>query len=291
MYRNIKLAVLTALPVAALSVCALAQNTAPTTTTADSRPSFFQHMLQKMDTNGDGRISLDEYLAAAAARFKGIDTQNRGSIDATAIASSPETVERDERRAQSMVKRLDTTGNGFVTLDEFLAAAKKRFARLDKAGNGELTVDEMSGPRWGHARSADASVNKDPGANADARAQFAQKRFDKVDTNHDGVVSLDEYLAAATAKFQKLDTQNSGKVTAQELASSPRVLKRDERQARFEVKRLDTNGDGVVSADEFAAAAKTRFSRIDKNGDGYIDADEMPAHHWAHGGKPAPTQG
>jgi hypothetical protein len=97
MYRNIKLAVLTALPVAALSVCALAQDTAPTTTTADSRPSFFQHMLQKMDTNGDGRISLDEYLAAAAARFKGMDTQNRGSIDAAAIASSPETVEHDQR--------------------------------------------------------------------------------------------------------------------------------------------------------------------------------------------------
>src|SRR5579862_4705023 len=34
---------------------------------------FFEHMLKKWDTNGDGRISLDEYLAAAASRFQQID--------------------------------------------------------------------------------------------------------------------------------------------------------------------------------------------------------------------------
>jgi Ca2+-binding EF-hand superfamily protein len=295
MYRNIKLAVLTALPVAALSVCALAQNAAPTTTAADSRPSFFQHMLKKMDTNGDGRISLNEYLAAATARFKGIDSQNRGSIDAAAIASSAETVKRDERAAQFMVKRLDTAGNGYVTQDEFLAAAKKRFARLDKAGNGKLTPDELTAARWSHARGANAPAKEatatDATAGTNVRARFAHKRFDKLDTNHDGVVSQDEYLAAATAMYQKLDIQHGGKVTAQELASSPQALKRDERRARHVIKRLDTNGDGVVSQDEFLAAAKTRFGRIDKDADGFIDAGEMPAHRWAHGAKTAPSQG
>ena len=59
-------------------------------------------------------------------------------------------------------------------------------------------------------------------------------------------------------------------------------VKREQRFAAREVKHMDTNGDGVVSQDEYIAAAKSRFSRLDKNGDGFIDADEMPAHRWAH---------
>jgi Ca2+-binding EF-hand superfamily protein len=289
MSRNIKLAVLTALPVAALSICALAQNAAPAAA-PDARPSFFQHMLQKMDTNGDGRISLDEYLAAANARFKGIDTQNKGSIDAVAVATSPETAKREERRAQFMIKHLDSAGNGYVTQDEFLAAAKKRFARLDKTGDGKLTPDEFAASRWPRQQ-AGAAPQDAAAAHSGRRAQFAQKRFDKLDANHDGIVTQDEYLAAATTMYQKLDTQGNGKVTAQELASSPRVLKRDAQRAQRVIRRLDSNGDGVVSQDEFLAAARTRFGKLDKNSDGFINADEIPPHRWAHGGRPMPSQG
>jgi Ca2+-binding EF-hand superfamily protein len=46
------------------------------------------------------------------------------------------------------------------------------------------------------------------------------------------------------------------------------------------VEHMDTNGDGVVSQDEFLAAAKARFAKIDKNGDGFIDADEMAGQRW-----------
>ena len=63
MYRTTRLAALAALPLTALSLCASAQppnsGAAPGT-----RPDFFAHMLEQMDTNGDGRISLDEYVAA-----------------------------------------------------------------------------------------------------------------------------------------------------------------------------------------------------------------------------------
>jgi hypothetical protein len=39
----------------------------------------------------------------------------------------------------------------------------------------------------------------------------------------------------------------------------------------------DANGDGVISAQEFDAAAKARFQRMDANHDGVIDADELAA--------------
>jgi hypothetical protein len=39
----------------------------------------------------------------------------------------------------------------------------------------------------------------------------------------------------------------------------------------------DANGDGVISAQEFDAAAKARFQRMDANHDGVIDAEELAA--------------
>jgi len=282
MSRFTTLAVLAALPAALLSFCASAQDAPASSTT---HASFFQHMLQKMDTNGDGRISQDEFLAAATARFKSIDTTNQGKIDATAMLNSPAAAERMQHRAEFLVKHLDKDGNGYITRDEVVAAAQKRFARLDRKGDGKLTPDELTGR---HGRNAQAATD---GARSQARAQFVQQHFEKLDTNHDGVVTQDEFVAAATARFQQVDTQGTGRVTANEIASSPQAAERASRMAAHVVQRLDTNGDGVVSQDEFLAAAKKRFSHLDRNGDGFIDADELPAHRWAHGGKAPPAAG
>jgi len=275
MYRIItRLAV--AAPLTALSLYVSAQSGAPVAP-GGTRPDRFQHMLQKMDTNGDGRISLDEYLAAAGARFKTIDSRNKGSVDAADIASSPEAIKRIDHRANALVKRVDTAGNGYITQDEFVAAAQKRFARLDDNGDGKLTPDELAG-RW--ARAAKAQGN-----GGGRFAQLMQKRFDKADTNHDGVVSIDEYVAAAKALYAQLDTQHNGKVTASEIATSPRAQERAVRVADRLVRHMDTNGDGVVSQEEFLAAAKNRFARIDKDADGFIDAGEAAGGRFAGWGQ------
>ena len=243
------------LPLAALAIGAWAQSG---DSTAPPHPSRFQHQLEKMDTNGDGRISLNEYLAAATAHFDSIDTQHKGSIDATQLADSPAATGRIQHRADSILKHLDKAGNGYVTQDEFLAAAKKRFARKDRNGDGKLTPEELG------------------------------KHFDKLDSNHDGSVTLDEYLAAATALFHQFDSQGNGHVTAAEIAASPRTQQRTARVAAHLIKRMDSNGDGVVSREEYLAAAKTRFAKLDQNGDGFIEAGELPPHHWKHAPRQSP---
>jgi hypothetical protein len=42
------------------------------------------------------------------------------------------------------------------------------------------------------------------------------------------------------------------------------------------IKRLDKNGDGKVSRDEFDGPPD-RFGDFDRNGDGFVTADEAPA--------------
>ena len=270
MFRTIHGLTAAALTIAAAA--ALAQsNAAPA---APSRPSFFQHMLKTMDSNGDGRISLDEYLATAAQHFQSIDSQNKGAVDAADIASSPQAIARIDRRAEHMVKRLDTTGNDYVTQDEFVAAAKRRFAKLDRNGDGKLTPDELRfGRGWKGGNGATQGSGKG--------AAFAAQRFEKLDANHDGFVTADEYVAAATALFRQFDTAGNGKVTAAEIEAAPKTQERALHVASRMVKRMDTDGDGTVSKDEFLAAAKTRFSKLDKNGDGFIDANEVSGRRWS----------
>jgi Ca2+-binding EF-hand superfamily protein len=259
MHRSLRPAIFAALVVASAGV--LAQ-----TTDAPSR--FFEHMLKKLDTNGDGRISLDEFLAAATARFQQIDTQNRGSVTVDQIANSPKALERMQRRAEHVVEHLDKANNGYITQDEFIAAAKQRFAKLDKNGDGKLTPDEMNRSRGERASSPSGK-----------HGQFAERRFE-LDANHDGVVTLNEYVAAAVTKYKELDSAGNGRVTADEIANSPKAHERAERVAERVAKRLDTNGNGVITKDEFLAAAKQRFAKLDKDSDGYLEANEIGHHHW-----------
>lgn len=43
----------------------------------------------------------------------------------------------------------------------------------------------------------------------------------------------------------------------------------------------DTNGDGVISKDEFLNHAEERFSNIDADGDGSVSKEEAKARHEA----------
>ena len=55
------------------------------------------------------------------------------------------------------------------------------------------------------------------------------------------------------------------------------------------IQKMDTNGDGAISAEEHAAGAAQRFAIMDTNGDGKISADEMKGH-WKDKHKKCPLK-
>ena len=104
--------------------------------------------------------------------------------------------------------------------------------------------------------------------------------FDEMDTNHDGVVTREEYVAYQKKRFDEFDGNHDGKIDAKEIASSPPLMERNLKTAERMIKEWDKNGDGVVSAEEFQAAAADRFARQDKDGTGKITRPKpagMPA--------------
>jgi len=86
--------------------------------------------------------------------------------------------------------------------------------------------------------------------------------FDEMDTNHDGVVTREEYVAYQKKRFDEFDSNRDGKIDAKEIASSPPLMERNLKTAERMIKEWDKNGDGVVSAEEFQAAAADRFARL-----------------------------
>ncbi len=63
------------------------------------------------------------------------------------------------------------------------------------------------------------------------------------------------------------------------------VEDRDGGPHRTAFDRLDADGSGTVSADEWAQRSEERFARLDANGDGEISESEFDARRRGRGGR------
>lgn len=134
------------------------------------------------------------------------------------------------------------------------------------------------------------------GLTALAGAALADKgpgMFGRADTNGDGFVSKEEFGAGRDAMFAKLDANSDGAVDQAELdkareawhqrknqqaqadSGTQAEKPKKERHGRF-LARIDTDSDGKVTTQEFAAAGDKMFAKFDANGDGKLAQDEMP---------------
>jgi Ca2+-binding EF-hand superfamily protein len=124
-------------------------------------------------------------------------------------------------------------------------------------------------------------------AGADTNQQFAM-----MDTNKDGRISAAEHAAGARSMFEKMDSNKDGKVTAAEMtaahkAVTGRAAKKSEMSAADKIKSVDSNGDGILSAEEHATGSMLTFAQMDADSDGYLSKEELAAGHASLLKKPA----
>ena len=138
------------------------------------------------------------------------------------------------------------------------------------------------------ALAAGCALASSPRARAQAAGAADQSAIDHemkdMDTNGDGKLSPDEHAAGARRMFDAMDANKDGKVTVAEMEGAHQRVTgkkatKGEMPAADKIKAVDTDGDGVLTAEEHRAASKSMFERMDTNHDGFVTREELAVGH------------
>ncbi|MBR9972485.1 EF-hand domain-containing protein [Magnetospirillum sulfuroxidans] len=216
----------------------------------------FQKMFTKIDTNADGKVSKDEFVAGApddvsaekaASLFDKLDSESTGALSQSDLASAFQQMaasmqasmiqvqaansnQNDPPDAEDLFAKLDSDGDGAVSREEFVAgrpddvSEEQASAFFDKiAGEDAESVDQETFVAGMQPPPPPGGGGGGGGGGGDS-----DETFDALDTNKDGVVSRQEFLAGrpddvseeqAASLFESLAGENADSITAEQFAA------------------------------------------------------------------------
>ncbi|MEW6358651.1 MAG: hypothetical protein AB1696_20115 [Planctomycetota bacterium] len=155
-------------------------------------------VFQKMDADGDGKVTADEFTARRKAWFKEMDGDADGKVTADEYlagvfekinADDDETLELDEFIIFFVGAENKDKKNAEPCKDE----SKTTFEQMDGAdGDKIITVDEMVLYFEGRFKAMDA--NGDGKVTKEEHAAHKDKGHKKMDANGDGVIVIEEMV-------------------------------------------------------------------------------------------------
>ncbi|HEV3177784.1 MAG TPA: EF-hand domain-containing protein [Stellaceae bacterium] len=131
-------------------ISAHAQSNAPA-----PRRDWADRYLARLDTERKGFVTLEDAERYAAAQFDRLDTNHDGLVDHDEFLASAKRsldrasparkaqVQRSLDRRETLFKTLDQHGDGKLTKDEYLAGTREHFAEIDVKKSGTITTDDL----------------------------------------------------------------------------------------------------------------------------------------------------
>jgi Ca2+-binding EF-hand superfamily protein len=170
-----------------------------------------ERLQSQYDTNRDGKVTRDEFLAEVKRRFAEFDLDRDGRItDADLppmmrgrnVIGGGELADMGRRGGRGMIGRLreaDADRDGVVTAQEAYAAAERRFVQFDRNKDGAIDSADIETLR---------KETVDYRARRFLHAHGAQPG---------GTVTREQFAARANERFARLDRDNNGTIDRNEM--------------------------------------------------------------------------
>ncbi len=273
----------------------------------EDRAKFYKRLVRVGDTDKDGQLSKDEFLAATKPEKKPAPVVDEKEGDKKAKKNAKGN--KGNQNPKRLFKRLNTNKDDVVTQDEINAAdlpdkLKKRMGRLFKRlGKEEMTLADLENSLPKN-RKADPAKKKEPAVDASKKGEKNPgQNFKKLDKDADGKLTLSEvpenFKPRLARMLKDAGKDEEGSINLNEFH---RVSRQDGDEAKPPRRgpqagdrpkgppgrgrmdrpqgppmlfiKLDTNKDGEVSKEELTQIFEL-FSELDKDTNGTLDPREL----------------
>jgi Ca2+-binding EF-hand superfamily protein len=168
-------------------------------------------MFHRIDWNGDGRLSLEEFAAPIHSRFETMDRDGTGvarcfgrSTDSAPQANSNQNHSFTHRRygggggRGNLCGQYDADHSGQLSRAQLDKAVQVQFSAAAKGGS--MSFDQFYGLELARYRDLNARI------------------FNRIDRDRTGTINEAEYAASEMRFFARLDKNNDGTITQDELS-------------------------------------------------------------------------
>lgn len=251
---------LLAASMALTSACATANSQEVAGTSEDGASKGAEHRSFTMKVaNSDGNRHVVRVSSAVEEVMKDKDTDDDGKISKKEYYTGPN---------QGRFDAIDTDDNEYIDEAELKKTFEERFGNM---------AGRFAGNKWLHARQmgedGDLVIDMD-GMDEEIEITIreahekAEQAMAKVELQ---MGHLRERMGDENFMFVAPHLEGF------ELDEEEMEAMREKRRAQM-LKRLDSDGNGAVSRDEFANRTNKKFDRLDKDEDGTLSGEELEGH-------------